>query len=201
MTVPKGINSLIASLSYDLNEDLERYKRAGYRSRGCQFYSVECENKMRRYAEGGELCEHKCEYCNHFKWIIDRAKNYAEASGKSVFDILEAFESRRDYWYMNFYQECNQPKIKDGSVRIFDTNEAFRKSVGDKGFRCPACGGISHKPQECDSGIVKNGKVCDWKSYGLFGTMGKGVHVFIIENLRLVEIFHPVAWEGNKHVD
>lgn len=191
----KGISSLIAAVSHDLGEDLEYYKRTGYFSRGCKFFSAECEDKMRQYANGGELCEHKCEYCYKFKWIIDRAKNYAEVSGKSVFEILKAFENRRNYWYMNFYQDCNQPEIKGDAVRTFDTYESFRKSVGEKGFRCPSCGGISSNPIACDSGIEKAGNVCDWKSYGLLGTMGKGVYVFILEDLKVVEIFRPVAWE------
>lgn len=195
-TTKNGIGSLIDVVSKDLKEELERFDKGQYLTRGCRYYSEECKTKMQRYAEcGDELCAHKCEYCNHFKWVIDRAKQYADISSKSVFDILEAFENKRNCWWLSFYQECNQPEIKHGNVKTFDTYEAFRKSLDGKGYRCPACGGISTHPQKCNSGIEKDGKVCDWKSFGLFGTMGKGVYVFILEDLAVVEIFRPVAWE------
>ena len=40
---------------------------------------------------------------------MDRAKHYSEQSGKSVEHILKVWEENRTYWYMNYYQECNQP--------------------------------------------------------------------------------------------
>lgn len=52
-------------------------------------------------------CTHK--YCDTYKWTIDRAKHYAEKTGRTVDEILEAWESGRTYWYMNYYNEYNQP--------------------------------------------------------------------------------------------
>ena len=68
----------------------------------------------------------KHKYCDKFKWVIDRAKHYGEKLGIPWEDILDSWESHRDYWYMNYYQECNQPTILSGNVRVFDTVEDLR---------------------------------------------------------------------------
>lgn len=130
-------------------------------------------------------------------WVLDRAKHYAEKTGLDAASVLDAWESARDYWYMNYYQDCNQPEIKGDSVRVFDTQEALLASVDGKGFRCPCCGGISKSPYTCDSGLPMPGekKTCDWKSWGLFGTLGKGVSVFVKDKMRGESFFKPVAWE------
>jgi hypothetical protein len=100
---------------------------------------------------------------------------------------------------MNYYQECNQPEIKGEAIKVFDTVEDLIISFEDKGFRCPHCGGISKDAYTCDSGkVMSNGKPCDWKVYGLFGDMGKGVYIFIKEKLRGQTIFMPVAWEQKE---
>lgn len=52
-------------------------------------------------------CSHK--YCDKYKWVIDRAKIYAEKTGRTYEEVVEIWESNRTYWYMNFYQDCNQP--------------------------------------------------------------------------------------------
>ncbi len=61
-------------------------------------------------------------------------------------------------------------------------------------FRCPSCGGLSSNPYECNAS-----KECDWKSYGFFRTMGKGVRIAIkegfIENPQIHEIFMPLEFE------
>jgi hypothetical protein len=43
-----------------------------------------------------------------------------------------------------------------------------------------------------------HGKTCDWKVYGLFGHMGKGVSVYGKEKLRSDKLFMPVAWEPRE---
>lgn len=130
-----------------------------------------------------------------FAWAIARAQHYAEKTGLTVEAILDAWEKRRDYWYMSFYQEANMPEIKDGSVRIFDTVPDLLKSIGSAGFRCPNCAGVSKSPYECNSGKKAYGKTCDWKVYGLFGHMGKGITVFVKEKVAQEAMFLPIAWE------
>jgi hypothetical protein len=134
-------------------------------------------------------------YRAKLEWAVSRAKHYAEHTGLIAADILNAWEERRNYWYMNYYQDGNMPEIKGGNVRIFETQEELRAAVGKHGFRCPACNGVSKSPYECDTGIVKDGKPCDWKSYGLFGTLGKGASVFVKSAMAGENVFMPVAFE------
>lgn len=139
------------------------------------------------------------DYRAKFAWVIERAMHYGEKTGVDSSAILDAWEKGRDYWYMNYYQDSNQPEIKGDSVRVFETQEAFLESIGDNGFRCPSCGGVSRSPFKCDTGLeMAKGKVCDWKSYGLFGTLGKGVHVFVKSMMKGESFFTPVAWESES---
>lgn len=144
--------------------------------------------------KNGKYCPNA--YCDKFKWVIDRAKHYSEKLGLNWKDILNSWENQRDYWYMNYYQEAHQPKIEGNNVRVFETVDEMLASIVEMKFRCPACGGISTDPYACNSGLeIKKGKICDWKAYGLFGTLGKGVTVYCKDKLRSETIFMPVAWE------
>lgn len=128
-------------------------------------------------------------------FAVERAEHYAAMTGVSAEALLTAWEERRDYWYVNYYQEANQPRLDGNQVRVFDNTNSLIKSIGTAGFRCPHCQGVSKSPYVCDSGEVINGKVCDWKSYGLFGTLGKGFYVFAKYELRGEHIFMPINWE------
>lgn len=137
------------------------------------------------------------DYRGKLAWILERAAHYAEKLGLDACAILSAWEASRDYWYMNYYQDANQPKIENDAVRVFETVDEMQAAIGKAGFRCPCCSGVSRSPYECDSGLTmpKSSKVCDWKSYGLFGTAGKGVFIFVKEKLKGESIFMPIAWE------
>ena len=192
--IKRGLESLIYSITYDLSSSLNRGVDLG---RGCKHFTEECAEKMKSYAESGVFCDRKCEYCEKFKWIIDRAKHYAEKTGLSYQQVLESWENDRDYWYMNYYQDCMQPELND-TCKIFKNVDEFKKSVGDNGFRCPVCKGISTDPCKCNSGKEKqNGKKCDWKSYGLLRGLNC-VHLYFIEERKNAEIFMPIAWEKKE---
>lgn len=136
-------------------------------------------------------------------FAVERAEEYAYKTGLDSGDILTAWERDRDYWYMNYYQDANQPPILDnGKVRVFDTTDEMIKAIGDRKFRCPRCKGVSSSPYECDSGIkveLLNDTYgpCDWKVYGLFGHMGKGVYLFVKEKMRGEPMFMPISWEDS----
>jgi hypothetical protein len=139
------------------------------------------------------------DYKKKLAWVLDRARHYAEKTGLHAEDILNAWEKDRDYWYMNFYQDINQPEIEGDRVKVYDTIDEMKKSIGKPEFRCPACSGISKDPYVCDSGKkMESGKVCDWKVFGLFGDLGKGVYVFVKSEMRGNGIFNPVAWEAAR---
>lgn len=174
----KGIESLIEAIAKEQRE------RTDFIGRWCEHFTDDCIIKMRNYGDSEYLCEHKCEYCEKLKWTVDRAKQYAQRTGIPYTDILRGWESNRDYWYLNYYQDCNQPEIKDGKVFVFETMEDYHKSLNGKGFRCPKCGAETNSPYECK---------CNWKSYGLFKF--NLVTVFVKENMAMGQIFMPVSWE------
>lgn len=137
-------------------------------------------------------------YRGKLEWVVDRANHYAEKTGLSAEQILDAWEQRRSYWYMNFYQESSQPKIEGDKVRVFDTVEELHASIGTSGFRCPHCKQVSKSPYACDSGFVteRDKKPCDWKVYGLLD-LGS-VTVFVKQEVAMEKLFVPVAWEPGK---
>jgi hypothetical protein len=138
--------------------------------------------------------KHFHNYREKLNWTIERAKHYAVRLNISPCEMLNTWESNRDYWYMNYYQDARQPLL-DESVRVFETTDDLLKSIGKNGFRCPVCGGVSSDPYVCKTKKVVDGKECDWKSSGLFGCLGKGVSVFVKEKLSGETFFMPVAWE------
>ena len=135
------------------------------------------------------------------EWIIERAKHYQLKTGKPYQEIIDIWVSKMSYWYINYFQEANQPLITGDDVYLFENREAAKESFKELGFRCPNCGGISKSPTECDTGIVAYGKTCDWKSYGFFGTLGKGVTIVLKDTISIANIFKPVAYgkEGEKN--
>ncbi len=139
-------------------------------------------------------------YKKHFDWIIKRAKHYQLVSGIPYQEILTKWMEKMNYWYINYFQDANQPLIiVSGDFKVFENKEEAKNSFKGKGFRCPACGEISTDPNACNSGHKdEKGKVCDWKAYGLFGTLGKGATIFIKDILQVVDIFMPIAWEEQK---
>lgn len=151
--------------------------------------------------ECGANCFHN--YCDKFKWVIDKAKSYSEKTNIPWEKLLDKWEENRDYWYMNYYQESKFPKLTE-KVKCFETLEDFKHSVGKSGYRCPYCKGISTQPTRCDSGLLvnlinKKGKdSCNWSAGGLFGTLGQGKVIFIKEIGIPIEIFTPVAWDKDN---
>ena len=140
-------------------------EKKDFKGRWCENYSTECKQYLSTYGDTHTDCGHTCEYCRTYKWAINRAIHYGEKLGIPWNEILEAWEEDRRYWFLNYYQEANQPKIDSKDVFVFESAEDLREKVGTE-FICPHCKGISTNPYECNSGIEVDGKKCDWKSYG-----------------------------------
>lgn len=155
--------------------------------------TIEMLKGLARDSWSGKLGEQRAS--NLEKYLRAKLYEYSEALGVPQEEILAAWEEKRDYSAINYYQECNQPSIKAGKVRVFETVADMLQAIGDREFRCPACEGVSTKAYECDTKKKVEGKTCDWKVYGLFGDLGKGIHVFCKDKMRGETIFMPVSWE------
>ena len=194
-----GYEKLMAAVKKDCDNG-----EGCFNPNGCDKIStvmVSAEGEMKKYTKTvckrNVKCWHK--YCDKFKWVIDQAKHYAEKLNLPWEEVLNSWENDRGYWYMSYYQEANQPTIKGEKIRVFDTVDELKAAIEKPEFRCSMCGGISKSPYECDSGmIIDKNKVCDWKVYGLFRDLGKGVYVYVKSELRGQQIFMPVAWERGK---
>lgn len=52
----------------------------------------------------------KEDFLRKFKWVIGRAMHYAYATESSIEFILNHWEEKRNYWWLNYYQDSHQPK-------------------------------------------------------------------------------------------
>ena len=129
-------------------------------------------------------CTH--DYCGMYKWVLERAKHYAEKTGKTVEEVMEIWENDRTYWYMNYYQECNQPLLNSESIINYEDwlaelKNRFGNDAKKWAFKCPCCNNIQTVQDFIDNGIESpenkvyfncigryvKGKGCDWSLGGL----------------------------------
>lgn len=131
-------------------------------------------------------CMH--DYCGKYKWVLDRAAHYAEKTGKTVDEVMELWENDRTYWYMNYYQDCNQPLL-DNTEKVIvyeDWINQLKAKFGDDAktwaFKCPHCGNVQTAQDFIDHGHADQkdnvyfncigryvpGKGCNWTLGGLF---------------------------------
>lgn len=137
---------------------------------------------------------HKDEWKQKYEWALERAQQYADHLGVTRDEVLAAWEQERDYWYVNYYQESNQPDLTRRNVVTLEQWEAEGERLYGKNrlewrFRCPTCGHIQ-TPQEfkaagigphaayqsCASRYGLGGKsTCKWTVGGLLITGGRYV--------------------------
>lgn len=67
--------------------------------------------------ERNESFRSKNEYLRKFNWVISRAKHYAYHNGKSVAEVLDDWEEKRSYWWLNFYQDSSQPRFHSNGIK------------------------------------------------------------------------------------
>lgn len=146
----KGLGRLIEAVKKDCNEG-----QGCFNMNGCdhEFTRMQKTNDSFLLKHGiKEECRQvsKCfhKYCDKLKWVIERAQQYADALGVSRDEVIDAWENARDYWYMNYYQECNQPSL-NGSKRIMKFSdwkkeliERFGENSENWKFVCPVCGHV-----------------------------------------------------------
>ncbi|UDM18871.1 hypothetical protein [Vogesella sp. XCS3] len=137
-------------------------------------------------------------------FLLKMLAEYSAVLNVPKADLLTAFEKNRTCTAINYYQEANFPSL-DG-VNVLENLAEFQKRYPSREYRCPSCGGKSNNPYECDSGLNRtNGEACNWKSYGLFGTMGKGMRLTFREGFvdrpKVDEIFMPIEAEARVDAD
>lgn len=139
-----------------------------------------------RSSWGGKIGDERAE---SVKRILDtRLENYHQITGIPKDEILTAFEKARNVNTVNFYQESKFPLLQN--VYVFDTLENYKKEFPSGKYICPKCEKVSTDPSECSQ------EKCDWKVYGLFGDLGKGIKVIIkdkfLEHPVPMNIFKPI---------
>jgi len=164
------------------------------------------ENEMFTYEKRIELFKEEIDKLNQLthwddtiKFINEMTLDYSEKLNIARVDLFDMMEENRNYSYANYYQRANFKKL-DENVAIFkDKAELIEKIQIQDGFRCPNCNGISKDPQECDTHIKVEDDECNWKSYGLFGTLGKGFNFIVRDDFlkkpKVHEIFMPITLE------
>lgn len=147
-------------------------------------------------------------YCDKYAWVIERAKHYAEFCKLSLQDVLNEWEADRGYWYLNYYQDSNQPLLNDpvnSNAKIIPiddwADQAIKLYGGNKNhwqFVCPACGHVqigqdflAHDAEPQNAylnciGRYNNKKVgCDWSLGGLFS-----IHkTAVLKNAKVYPVF------------
>ncbi|RXK16448.1 hypothetical protein CP985_03290 [Malaciobacter mytili LMG 24559] len=90
----KGIEKLKEAVIFDCNKG-----EGCFNPNGCnhEFYRTVLEDNLVLIKMGIDTsckrisnCTHK--YCDKFKWVIDRAKHYAEVTGLDYKDIIDNWE-------------------------------------------------------------------------------------------------------------
>lgn len=182
-TVKKGIESIKVSVIKDTE------KSGCFNETGCN--KTGAENK----------CFHN--YCDRYVWILERAKHYAKKTGIDYLAILEEWEENRNYWYMNYYQDCNQPKIQPSESQMLfsDWVKHGESLYGDDKhqwvFKCPSCGqeqkpadfiAIDQQPNTALSNCIgryKEKTGCDWTLGGLLS-----IHkLSVVQGARVFPVF------------
>lgn len=74
-------------------------------------YIRDVQGAAKEKQRGRRPMRDKAVFLKLFNWVIARAKHYAEFTGRPIHEILNEWEAKRDYWWLNYYQECNQPKL------------------------------------------------------------------------------------------
>lgn len=75
-------------------------------------YIHDVRDAVARKQKFGRAMRDKAEFLKLFNWVINRAKHYSHHTGKPIDIILNEWEEKRTYWWLNFYQDCRQPKFR-----------------------------------------------------------------------------------------
>lgn len=189
MTIEKGIESFKTSVMQDCQKGSNCFSENGC-TKVRHIYLPEdkpglIEMGITTKCVANTKCFH--DYCGKYKWVLERAKHYADKTGKTVEEVMKIWETDRTYWYMNYYQDCNQPMLTSENIITYEDwiislNDRFGPDKEKWAFRCPRCGNIQTIKDFLDHGIDNaesrvyfscigryvKGIGCDWTLGGLF---------------------------------
>ncbi len=135
-------------------------------------------------------------------FVREMTKNYSEILGYTEYEILKAIEGKRTYSAANYYQAANFPLL-DKNVKIFSNTKELLESTKNAKFICPFCKQEQSDPYKCNSGYIVNGKKCNWKSFGLLGTLDRGFRFTIkdsfLDTPMIENCFLPVSFVNTEY--
>jgi hypothetical protein len=113
----KGIESLKAAVMKDCAAGENCFSETGC-SKERYKYVPQDNPVLLKYGKTKCMAATKCfhDFCGKYAWVIERAKLYADRTGYAMDEVLEIWEEDRSYWYMNYYQEGNQPSKMRGRM-------------------------------------------------------------------------------------
>ncbi len=97
----------------------------------------------------------------HLGWVLSRAEAYATLCGTTRDGVLKGWERHRTYWWLNYYQECNQPDpTRSGGTPVVlhadwlkEGMRLYGPNMLDWRLKCPMCGHEQTLRQFKDGGI------------------------------------------------
>ena len=104
----------------------------GYKSlKAAYIHDVQEANK--RKIKFGSANRGKEEFLKKFNWIINRAKHHAIRRDIPIWDVLDTWEKGRTYWWLNYYQDCNQSRCHSSShekMGVTGARKYYKTSCG-----------------------------------------------------------------------
>ena len=150
-------------------------------------------------------CTH--DYCGKYAWVLQRAQQYADFLGKTRDEVIAAWEEKRTYGALNYYQNCNQPEIGKAEGLVILKYDDWVNSLKDRfgedskqwKFKCPNCGGTQSIQDFLDNGVKDPDRQvyfncigrfvadigCDWSLGGLF----KLHKTVVIQDMQIIPVF------------
>ena len=91
-------------------------------------YTKDVQDAEATRRRGHRPMRDKAKFKKHFDWVISRAKHYAARHRVTLDVILNQWEAGRDYWWLNYYQDCRQPKAYSWRTRrLYPATNGIRK--------------------------------------------------------------------------
>ena len=118
---------------------------------------------------------------NKLDWVLKRAEKYAALLGITRDEVLHLWESDRNEWWVNYYQECNQPdpENKIGMPVLLQSewlakgHRLYGPDMKQWKFVCPNCKKAQTVGKFLDNGLkICHSYTCCASRFGFGATSG-----------------------------